>query len=50
MGGRAQDPAALVRTYLQHDRLEDAARLAMHYLTAWQAQVCFEEERRVLLR
>ena len=30
------DPAALLRVLTKHDRLEDAASLALAYLSSWQ--------------
>ena len=38
MGGSKVDPAALIRVYVKHDRLQDAALLSMRYLNAWQTQ------------
>jgi hypothetical protein len=38
MAGAAADPAALLRVYIQHGRLLDAAQLAKDHLEAWQRQ------------
>ncbi|KAI8463323.1 MAG: hypothetical protein J3K34DRAFT_495752 [Monoraphidium minutum] len=37
MAGGPDDAAALLRAYLRHGRLEDAAGLALDHLAAWQA-------------
>lgn len=37
MAGAPDDPASLLRVYLRHGRLEDAASLALEHLSAWQA-------------
>jgi len=39
MAGAAADPAALLRIFMRRGRLEDAARLALTHLHAWQTQV-----------
>lgn len=39
MAGSAADPAALLRVFMRRGRLEDAARLALAHLRAWQTQV-----------
>jgi len=36
MAGGPEDPAALLRVYLRHGRLDDAADLALEHLSAWQ--------------
>ena len=36
MGGGGSDPAALLTLYLRHDRLVDAADLALDHLAAYQ--------------
>lgn len=33
------DPTALLRLYIKHDRLEDAADLAVSFLSQWERQV-----------
>lgn len=33
------DPTALLRLYIKYDRLEDAADLAVSFLTQWERQV-----------
>jgi hypothetical protein len=38
MAGAAADPAALLRVYIKHGRLLDAAQLAKDHLEAWQRQ------------
>ncbi len=38
MAGSAADPAALLRVYLKHRRLEDAAELVLEHLEAWQSE------------
>jgi hypothetical protein len=37
MAGGPDDPAALLRVYIRHGRLADAANLALAHLAAWQA-------------
>lgn len=39
MAGSLADPAALLRIYIKHGRLQDAAMLALSHLHAWQSQV-----------
>jgi hypothetical protein len=39
MAGSAGDPAALLRLYMRHSRLRDAAQLALRHLHAWRTQV-----------
>ena len=39
MAGGLADPAALLRLYLAHGRLQSAAQLAIQHLTAWHKQV-----------
>ncbi|KAF6256777.1 hypothetical protein COO60DRAFT_79428 [Scenedesmus sp. NREL 46B-D3] len=38
MAGAAADPAALMRVYVKHGRLLDAAQLAKDHMEAWQRQ------------
>ncbi|KAK9796306.1 hypothetical protein WJX73_000064 [Symbiochloris irregularis] len=38
MAGGLADPAALLRLYLAHGRLQNAAQLAIQHLTSWQKQ------------
>ena len=33
------DPTSLLRLYIKHDRLEDAADLAVSFLAQWECQV-----------
>ena len=40
MAGGKADPAALMRAYIEHDRLQDAAQVAVHHLGAWHSKVC----------
>lgn len=39
MAGGVADPAALLRLYLSHGRLQNAAQLAIQHLTTWHKQV-----------
>lgn len=39
MAGSAGDPAALLRLYMRHGRVRDAAQLALRHLHAWRTQV-----------
>ena len=39
MAGSMGDPAALLRLYMKHGRLRDAAQLALSHLHAWRTQV-----------
>ena len=39
MAGSKNDPASLMRVLMRHEKLEQAAELALRYLSAWQTQV-----------
>jgi hypothetical protein len=39
MAGALEDPAALLRIYMRHGRLSEAAKLAIRCLHSWQMQV-----------
>ncbi len=41
MAGSLADPAALLRLYVKHGRLRDAAMVALSHLQAWQSQVSY---------
>ncbi len=39
MARSGPDPTALLRLYVKHERLQEAADLALSFLTHWQQQV-----------